>query len=187
MKMDWHRLFLFVNYTLSTARTNTTGAFSPLASGDDLDAEWGPTSGDARHRIGGSINVNPIDQPLGVVERQLPDGDAVQHHDGPRRQRRRRVQRPAGRHVAQLRARLGQLRPRRPAVVRDGASARPGRRAAEAAARRWSWPSGRAAGAAARWRPGSAAGPPTSGSASTSTCRRRTSSIAPTTRATAAC
>ena len=60
MKMDWRRLFLFVNYTLSTARTNTTGAFSPLAAGDDLDAEWGPTSGDARHRVGGSINVNPL-------------------------------------------------------------------------------------------------------------------------------
>jgi hypothetical protein len=52
MKMDWRRLFLFVNYTLSTARTNTTGAFSPLPSGDNLDAEWGPTSGDARHQIG---------------------------------------------------------------------------------------------------------------------------------------
>ena len=60
MKMDWRRLFLFVNYTLSTARTNTTGAFSPLAAGDDLEAEWGPTSGDARHRVGGSINVNPL-------------------------------------------------------------------------------------------------------------------------------
>jgi hypothetical protein len=60
MKMDWRRLFLFVNYTLSTARTNTTGAFSPLSSGDNLDAEWGPSSGDARHRVGGSINVNPL-------------------------------------------------------------------------------------------------------------------------------
>jgi hypothetical protein len=59
MKMEWRRLFLFVNYTLSTARTNTTGAFSLPASGENLEAEWGPTSGDARHRFGGSVNVNP--------------------------------------------------------------------------------------------------------------------------------
>jgi hypothetical protein len=59
MKLNWHQLFLFVNYTLATARTNTTGAFSPLASGDNLAAEWGPTSGDARHRVGASFNVSP--------------------------------------------------------------------------------------------------------------------------------
>ena len=59
MKMDWHRLFLFVNYTWATARTNTTGAFSLPANGDNLEAEWGPTSGDARHRVGGSVNVSP--------------------------------------------------------------------------------------------------------------------------------
>ncbi len=60
MRMDWHRLFLFVNYTLSTARTNTTGAFSLPASGENLDAEWGPASGDARHRLGGSFNIQPV-------------------------------------------------------------------------------------------------------------------------------
>jgi len=60
MKMEWHRLFLFANYTLSTARTNTTGAFSLPASGDNLEAEWGPSSGDSRHRISGSINIQPI-------------------------------------------------------------------------------------------------------------------------------
>jgi hypothetical protein len=60
MKMEWKRLFLYANYTISTARSNTTGAFSLPANGDDLDAEWGPTSGDARHRVGGSINIQPI-------------------------------------------------------------------------------------------------------------------------------
>jgi hypothetical protein len=60
MKMEWKRLFLYANYTISTARTNTTGAFSLPANGDDLDAEWGPTSGDARHRVSGSINIQPI-------------------------------------------------------------------------------------------------------------------------------
>ncbi len=58
-KMDWRRLFVFVNYALSNARTNTTGAFSLPASGENIDAEWGPTSGDARHRFGGSFNIQP--------------------------------------------------------------------------------------------------------------------------------
>jgi hypothetical protein len=60
MKMEWRRLFLFANYTLSTSRTNTTGAFSQLANGDNLAAEWGPTSGDARHRLGASLNIQPV-------------------------------------------------------------------------------------------------------------------------------
>lgn len=58
--MNWHRLFVFANYTLSTSRTNTGGAFSLLPNGDDLEAEWGPTGGDARHRVGGSVNAQPV-------------------------------------------------------------------------------------------------------------------------------
>ena len=59
-KLNWHRLLLFANYTLSTSRTNTSGAFSTPASDDNLDAEWGPSNGDARHRIGAMINAQPI-------------------------------------------------------------------------------------------------------------------------------
>jgi len=59
-KMNWRRLFLFANYTLSTSRTNTAGAFSLLPNGDNLEAEWGPTSGDVRHRFGGAFNIQPV-------------------------------------------------------------------------------------------------------------------------------
>jgi hypothetical protein len=59
-KLNWHRLFMLANYTLSTSRSDTSGAFSLLASGDNLGAEWGPTGGDARHRFGGSFNMQPV-------------------------------------------------------------------------------------------------------------------------------
>lgn len=59
-KLTWHRLFVFTNYTLSTSRTDTSGPFALLPGGDDLDADWGPASGDARHRFGGSFNVQPV-------------------------------------------------------------------------------------------------------------------------------
>jgi len=54
------RTFVFANYTLGSARTNTAGPFSLLPGGDDLDAEWGPSAGDARHRISASFNTQPI-------------------------------------------------------------------------------------------------------------------------------
>ena len=57
---NWRRTFVFVNYTLGSARTNTAGPFSLLASGDDLNAEWGPSGMDARHRISASFNTQPI-------------------------------------------------------------------------------------------------------------------------------
>jgi hypothetical protein len=59
-QMNWHRLFVFANYTLSTNRTNTGGPFALLPNKDNLEAEWGPTTGDARHRFGGSFNVQPV-------------------------------------------------------------------------------------------------------------------------------
>ncbi|RPJ66881.1 MAG: hypothetical protein EHM24_21055 [Acidobacteria bacterium] len=54
------RTFVFANYTFGNARTNTGGPFSLLANGDDLEAEWGPTGGDARHRLSASFNTQPI-------------------------------------------------------------------------------------------------------------------------------
>ncbi|MBI1875727.1 MAG: hypothetical protein HYS05_17815, partial [Acidobacteria bacterium] len=54
------RTLVFVNYTLASAETNTAGPFSLLASGDDLDLEWGPTAGDTRHRVGATFNMRPI-------------------------------------------------------------------------------------------------------------------------------
>ncbi len=54
------RTFVFANYTLGSARTNTAGPFSLLANGDDLQAEWGPSGGDARHRFSASFNTQPI-------------------------------------------------------------------------------------------------------------------------------
>jgi len=61
------RTFVFANYAFGSARTNTAGPFSLLANGDDLEAEWGPTSGDARHRFSVSFNTQPIrDLTLGV-------------------------------------------------------------------------------------------------------------------------
>jgi hypothetical protein len=58
--MNWHRLLLFANYTLATSRTNTSGAFSTPTTDDNLAADWGPSSGDARHRLGAMINAQPV-------------------------------------------------------------------------------------------------------------------------------
>jgi hypothetical protein len=59
VRLDWKRTFMMANYTLASARTNTTGAFSLPANGDNLETEWGPSGGDIRHRIGGSISTQP--------------------------------------------------------------------------------------------------------------------------------
>jgi hypothetical protein len=59
-ELNWHRLLLFANYTLSTSRANTGGASSTPTIDDNLGAEWGPSSGDSRHRLGGMINAQPI-------------------------------------------------------------------------------------------------------------------------------
>lgn len=59
-KLEWKRSFFFVNYTWSKSDTNTTGAFSLPANGDNLDTEWGPSGGDVRHRASASINLSPI-------------------------------------------------------------------------------------------------------------------------------
>ena len=59
VRLDWKRTFMMANYNLASARTNTTGAFSLPANGDNLETEWGPSGGDIRHRIGGSISMSP--------------------------------------------------------------------------------------------------------------------------------
>ncbi len=58
LKLDWKRTILFVNYTYTKAESNSTGAFSLPANGDDLSTEWGITQ--PRHRLQGSINMAPF-------------------------------------------------------------------------------------------------------------------------------
>ena len=60
VKLDWKRTFFVVNYTWTNARTNTTGAFSLPASGDNVATEWGPSQGDIRHRVGASFATSPF-------------------------------------------------------------------------------------------------------------------------------
>ena len=60
VRMDKKRMFFTINYTWSKSENNTTGAFSIPASGDKLQSEWGPSSGDIRHRMGASFNISPI-------------------------------------------------------------------------------------------------------------------------------
>ena len=43
-----------------TPAANTGGGFSTPASGDSLDAEWGPAQGDVRHRVGASLSLSPF-------------------------------------------------------------------------------------------------------------------------------
>jgi hypothetical protein len=57
---DWRRnLNIFVNYTLAKSQNNSDGAFSVPATGS-LAAEWGPSSGDVRHRASVSINTGAL-------------------------------------------------------------------------------------------------------------------------------
>lgn len=58
--LEWKRAFFFVNYTWSTSDTDTTGAFSLPANGDNLDTEWGPSGSDVRHRASFSFNLSPV-------------------------------------------------------------------------------------------------------------------------------
>ena len=58
--MEWKRAFFFANYTWAKNDTNTTGAFSLPANGDNLDTEWGPSGGDIRHRASFSMNMTPM-------------------------------------------------------------------------------------------------------------------------------
>ena len=61
--LNWHRTFFAANYTYTRSDTNTSGAFSLPASGDDVSREWGPTL--PRHRFGGQFSTEPV-RNLGV-------------------------------------------------------------------------------------------------------------------------
>jgi hypothetical protein len=56
--LNWHRTFFVSNYNYARAESNTSGAFSLPANGDDLGAEWGPSA--VRHRFASSVNTSPI-------------------------------------------------------------------------------------------------------------------------------
>jgi hypothetical protein len=56
--LNWHQTFFAANYAISSTQTNTTGAFSLPANGDDLATEWGQAV--PRHRAGGSFNTQPV-------------------------------------------------------------------------------------------------------------------------------
>jgi hypothetical protein len=54
----WHRVNAFVTYTLAKARNDTDGPFSLPANNFDLDAEWGPSAVDVRHRASVLFNMD---------------------------------------------------------------------------------------------------------------------------------
>ncbi|MGB2716864.1 MAG: TonB-dependent receptor [Vicinamibacterales bacterium] len=54
----WHRTNLFLNYTLARARNDTDGPFSLPADNFNLDAEWGPSPADVRHRASLLFNMD---------------------------------------------------------------------------------------------------------------------------------
>jgi hypothetical protein len=58
VNLPWHRMFLFANYTLGKAMSDTEGAFSLPVNNFDARAEWGPTPADVRHRLSGMFNMN---------------------------------------------------------------------------------------------------------------------------------
>jgi hypothetical protein len=50
------RFFMGMNYTLSRVRNFADNPFSLPANNYDLDAEWGPSAQDVRHRVFGMVN-----------------------------------------------------------------------------------------------------------------------------------
>ena len=180
-RMNWHRLLLFANYTLSTSRTDTGGASSTPTVADNLAAEWGPSGGDARHRLGGMLNVQPITNlsvsfnvsgrsatPYNIITGQDNNHDGV-FNDRPAGMSRNSAR---GSAVVDVGGRLLRLGIRTRAGGRGGGGTQV------------TIVSGGGGGAMPA---GFGGGPSDHDSASTSTRRRRTCSIAPTTRATAAC
>ena len=67
LKLNWKQTIVAGNYTWMSNETNTTGAFSVPANGDDLAAEWGPAA--PQHRAGITFNMQPI--PGWAVSAQL--------------------------------------------------------------------------------------------------------------------
>lgn len=58
LNLPWHRTFLFANYTLGRAMNEADDPFSLPADNLNLNAEWGPTPYDARHRATAMLNMN---------------------------------------------------------------------------------------------------------------------------------
>ena len=58
-KVEWRRAFISANYTWTRSDTNTTGAFSLPANGNNLDTEWGPSM--PRHRGNVSLNIRLLE------------------------------------------------------------------------------------------------------------------------------
>ncbi len=61
--LNWRQTFFSANYTLSSSRGNSVGAFGLPANGDDLSTEWGELA--PRHRAGASFSTQPM-RDLGV-------------------------------------------------------------------------------------------------------------------------
>lgn len=59
-KLNWKRTFISMNYSWSSDRTNTTGAFALPANGDNLATEWGPAR--PTHVVGASIGISPVER-----------------------------------------------------------------------------------------------------------------------------
>ena len=58
IKLNWRQTILMGNYTWTKSETNTTGAFSLPANGDDLSTEWGPAA--PVHRAMAAFNMQPV-------------------------------------------------------------------------------------------------------------------------------
>ena len=58
VNVPWHRTNLFLNYTLARAHNDTDGPFSLPANNFDLEAEWGPSPNDVRHRASALFNMD---------------------------------------------------------------------------------------------------------------------------------
>ena len=58
-RFNWRRVSLNGGYTISRSRNDTDGAFSVPATGS-LAADWGPSSGDVRHRLNAGINTQAL-------------------------------------------------------------------------------------------------------------------------------
>jgi hypothetical protein len=61
--INWHRTLFAANYTYTRSETNTTGAYSLPASGNDISREWGPSA--PRHRFGAQFSTEIV-RALGV-------------------------------------------------------------------------------------------------------------------------
>ena len=94
-----------VNYTLGHEKNFADGATSLPSDSLNPDLDWGPSRQDIRHRL--QVQAQRAD-PVRNARQREPErelGRALQHDHRPRRQRRRRVQRPSGRRGPQLTAR----------------------------------------------------------------------------------